>query len=321
MPSTVQGLFDAADLTLSGSVAWGTAVPATSSGVYVVALTSDPADVSGAIRGCPVSREAIEHWLEVRPELRLDGRRPNADELAERLSALWLADEVVLYIGKASSLTSRVMQYYVTPLGARRPHAGGHFLKTLTVLNDLHVHYGASDGPLESEARMLESFCERVSSTSRRLLHDPERPFPFANLEWPAGTRKRHGITGGKEPRLDRQDPGEAERFRSDNERSRATPTDLSYRTQPVTEKDLSAGQIRIPVSGPTKALLPGSKGSLDVKLRGHVAQARWDPRLGPDRERSGVIRFGRGSPALRTVSSGEVLRVSVEADGTLVLE
>lgn len=48
---------------------------------------------------------------------------------------------------------------------------------------------------------MLEAFCADVSPDTRHALHDPEHPFPFANLEWPAGTRKRHGITGGREPK------------------------------------------------------------------------------------------------------------------------
>jgi hypothetical protein len=111
----------------------------------------------------------------------------------------WLSDEVILYIGLAgTSLRSRVRQYYCTPLGARRPHAGGDFLKTLSNADDLHVHWASTDNPSWAEGRMLEAFCRSVSEHARAQLFDPEHPFPFANLEWPAGTRKRHGLTGTK---------------------------------------------------------------------------------------------------------------------------
>jgi hypothetical protein len=128
--------------------------------------------------------------------------RRHPGDLDGRLASFWLRDEVVLYVGKATSLSQRVAQYYATPLGARRPHAGGHFLKTLSNLDQLHVHDAVSPDPPRSEHLMLEAFCAAVSTDTRNALHDPEHPFPFANLEWPAGTRKRHGVTGGREPRL-----------------------------------------------------------------------------------------------------------------------
>lgn len=48
---------------------------------------------------------------------------------------------------------------------------------------------------------MLRAFCAGVSEETRASLHDPERPFPFANLEWPRGVYKRHGIKGAKASR------------------------------------------------------------------------------------------------------------------------
>lgn len=33
---------------------------------------------------------------------------------------------------------------------------------------------------------------------TKAQLVDPDHPFPFANLEWPPGVRKRHGITGAR---------------------------------------------------------------------------------------------------------------------------
>ena len=122
-------------------------------------------------------------------------------------------------MGKATSLSQRVAQYYATPLGARRPHAGGHFLKTLSNLDQLHVHDAVSPDPPRSEHLMLEAFCAAVSTDTRNALHDPEHPFPFANLEWPAGTRKRHGVTGGREPRLPLRRPNRpTEKAKGDGE-------------------------------------------------------------------------------------------------------
>jgi hypothetical protein len=47
---------------------------------------------------------------------------------------------------------------------------------------------------------MLAKFCGAVSERTRSQILDAEHPFPYANLEWPRGIRKRHGITGAREP-------------------------------------------------------------------------------------------------------------------------
>jgi len=176
-------------------VDWGTPMPRFGSGVYVVALT-EPLDE------CPLSDPALEELLAVRPELTVDGRWASTRELAERLAAFWLFDEVVLYIGLAgTSLRTRVGQYYRTRLGARSPHAGGWFLKTLSVLPKLQVHYASTADPRTRENAMLAAFSTSVSAEARATLHDPDRPIPFANLEWPKGRFKKHGIKGAKEKR------------------------------------------------------------------------------------------------------------------------
>jgi hypothetical protein len=51
--------------------------------------------------------------------------------------------------------------------------------------------------PLRAEHEMLGFFVSGVSKTSRKALHDPDHPFPFANLEYPPGTKKNHGISRG----------------------------------------------------------------------------------------------------------------------------
>jgi len=44
------------------------------------------------------------------------------------------------------------------------------------------------------EERFIKNFIRNVSNESKQQLFDSEHPFPFANLEFPKGTRKRHGL-------------------------------------------------------------------------------------------------------------------------------
>ncbi len=196
MPSTVAEVFAAAKLPPAGEVAWGTPVPLDAPGVYVVALTDNLQFRSGALSEAPLDGDALERLLAARPELRLDGARPDFEELATRLRLFWLA-EVVLYVGLAgTSVRKRVRQYYRTPLGARRPHAGGWWLKTLTVFDQLRVHWAPTADPEAGETAMLRGFAGGVSPPALAALHDPERVAPFANLRCGSGLVKRHGITG-----------------------------------------------------------------------------------------------------------------------------
>lgn len=202
MPSTVAAVMGAAGIEPAGTVAWGERVPVDQPGVYAVSLSANTTSPAGALSECPVNAEAIDELLGARPELTMDGTRPSGEALAERLAEFWLADEVILYLGLAgTSLRKRVGQYYGTPLGARSPHAGGWFLKTLEVLPRLYVHYSPAVDPNAAESAMIEAFCSAVSPSVSNQLRDPDHPFPFANLEWPRGVRKAHGIKGAKAAR------------------------------------------------------------------------------------------------------------------------
>ena len=202
MPSPVLELLGAARLEHLGTVQWGESVPSTEPGVYLISTSGDPHFKRPAPLTAPISPAAVEQLLEARPELTIDGQRPTGAALIDRLESFWLSDEAVLYIGLAgTSLRKRVSQYYRTPLGARKPHAGGWFLKTLATLQELHVHFAVAESPKESEGRLIGAFVDGVSNEAREVLRDPARPFPFANLEWPPGTRKNHGIKGATEPR------------------------------------------------------------------------------------------------------------------------
>ena len=245
MPSTVRSVLRAAGINPEGVVPWGTPPPLDRPGVYLVAL-NEHAEGRSKASACPLSQAALENLLSVRPELRVDGVLPDAQMLADRVSRFWLPDETVLYIGLAgTSVRGRVTQYYRTPLGARKPHAGGWFLKLLANLESLHVHYAACSDPEAAESRMLRHFCEQVSAEARAALFDSAHPFPYANLEWPHGIRKAHGITGAKEARSRRAD-GDAVRPQpavTPRSRTRPAPLDISAINKAIQSRLVSSGK------------------------------------------------------------------------------
>ena len=321
MPTSVAELFAAADLTPSGPVRWGAPIQEGGSGVYAVSLTSEPDSIRGSLAEPILDRRGIATWLDHAPALTLDGGRPTATDLGVRIARFWLPDEVVLYIGLATSLRSRVRGYYRTPLGARRPHSGGYFLKVLENLGDLWVYYAPHPDPSAAESLMLRRFCSGVSDRSKLAIHDPAHPFPFANLEWPPGVRKSHGIRGARGVvGARRASPTEQPLIASVAVTGRA-PRAGSGRTQPVTAADRAAGRIRIPSSGaaPTKSLLPPDNSIMDIVLPGSRLRVRWTPRMEPDRERSGIISVGAELRGL--VGVNEVLEVTADPEGDLTIE
>lgn len=341
MPSSVSSIFAAAGLRRLGVVTWGSEIAVDEPGVYVVALDEDPDTPSGHLPEAPIAGGAIEHLLAVRPEVRVDGRPPTKGELRERLQQFWLPDETILYIGLASqSIRTRVDAYYRTKLGARSPHAGGWFLKTLEPGPARYVHWATTADPAGAEGAMLRAFCDGVSEATRASLRDPERPFPFANLEWPPGTRKRHGITGAKAPRspsirrtntaAGRDSEGSSEVSAAPTDRASTggsafrvvpagpVPSTLERRAQSqnVTDADLGRNQIRFPSNA--KQFFPSTKQPVSVRIRGHMLEASWDPRVGPDRERSGILRFKAGD--LSGITAGTLFTVERSSTGEVQL-
>lgn len=141
MPITPRTLFREVGLEVTGAVAWGTPVSSEACGVYVVSLSQDPSRSGGLRAQAPIDRGSIERWIARVPTIELDKFKTTAGGVIERLSRFWLTDESILYIGKATPLRSRINAYYATPLGNRGPHAGGHWIKTLSVLNETFVHF------------------------------------------------------------------------------------------------------------------------------------------------------------------------------------
>lgn len=180
MTPTTMELLGQAGLQAQGPVRWGEPIPSRGPGVYVV---EGPSDLWTA----PLSTPAIEAWLGRVPGIRVDGVQADARSLAMRLDAFWIHHEPVLYVGRAGTdVGSRVRAYYRTPLGNPRPHAGGQWLKALSILDDLRVWWADNDDPTEAEARLLDAFADR---------HEVGM-LPFANRQDADGVRKDHGITG-----------------------------------------------------------------------------------------------------------------------------
>lgn len=323
MPSSIRSVFAAAGLEPDGSVRWGDRIRAPASGpttgVYAVSSTDDPDASTDGPQPCSLSGGALVALLDARPELRVDRERADARALGERIAEFWLADEPILYLGLAGprskrtrqgELAGRVGDYYRTKLGARSPHAGGWFLKTLSILDELFVHYAYCNEVDEAEQKMLKAFAGGVRAKAREALGDSDRVMPFANLEYPPGNRKRHGITGATAPRR-RKPRQRSQAAKPAPVRARAkqpaTKRPDTAVTQIVTEADLSSGTVRVPRA--SKGLFPETKGRINVELRGEdLGARRWDPRVGPDRERSGVI--GIGKAAAGSLVSGDQLAV-----------
>lgn len=181
-------LLTSAGLTPVGPVVWGSPVTSDAPGVYVVE-SAEPSDAA------PIDSAAVAAWINRVPTLLVDGRRPRAADLASRLASFWIPGEPVLYVGLAgTSVAKRVRQFYHTPLGDPRPHAGGHWLKTLATLATLRVWWAETDDPARDEHALLIAFAARVAAKPGRRLADPV--LPFANRQTAAGIRKVHGISG-----------------------------------------------------------------------------------------------------------------------------
>ena len=177
-------------LLADGPVHWGNPVRVGGPGVYIVELAAP-------LKSAPVDHQVVGQWIERVPGLTLDGARPTARELAVRLGEFWLPDETVVYIGMTNlSIGGRVAAFVKTPLGDRRPHAGGHWLKTLTVLPDLRVWWAPTSAPEEYEDALLSGFAQAVSPAARAGLRDASVVLPFGNLQTATNERKQHGIRG-----------------------------------------------------------------------------------------------------------------------------
>lgn len=184
------------------TVRWGQTLDSSSIGIYFVSTCGQPDQNSNLYDRAPIDENILRFWLSKVSTFQIDKcPNPTLNELKKRLSGFWLPDENIVYIGQTESgggLKSRVNQYYRTELGERKPHAGGHWIKTLKILNQLFVHYIDDKTPPATEEKLLHAFVKQVSDETKKNLVDQLLPIPFANLELEKGNRKRHGISKSK---------------------------------------------------------------------------------------------------------------------------
>jgi len=201
MPISVASLIAQAGLTAEGleTVRWGIKPRLSKAGIYIVSTSHDPIVNDNLFASAPIDNDVLKFWLNKVTTLKVDSNAsPTFSQLRERLNQFWLPDESILYIGQTKSakgVAGRVSQYYRTEIGERRPHLGGHWIKTLSILKQLFVHYFPDDTPIQTEESLLRAFVGQVSKQTLGNLRDKNLPIPFANLELEKGNKKNHGIS------------------------------------------------------------------------------------------------------------------------------
>lgn len=314
--ASVSELFAAADVSHSGVVRWGSSVPASRPGVYCIATTADPHAVIDNTTHYRPSTEALECLLKARQHLSIQGVPATPEALAERLGHFWIPNQPVLYIGKAgTSLRSRVGQYYSTKLGARTPHSGGWWLKTLDALDELYVHFAVCPDPGIVEQLMLKTFAERITEDVRRCLLDTERIAPFANVETELRQYKRHGlqyyksdppaefVSDAASPLLD-----ELHAASGSTSVTHTSPSSDGMRSVwslPLTEKDLTRSSLRIPAA--SKHAFPSGPTQVPVVVDGQPRTVAWNP----NGSRSGLLGVGKAT-MLKLGPPGERVEIGI---------
>ncbi|WP_146068878.1 hypothetical protein [Arthrobacter sp. ZGTC131] len=326
MTISVAELLEKCGLEWAGAVQWGEQIHLDQPGVYVVSSTADLEDSVGLLPLYKPDPASFKDLRQLCPEVMIDGTPATDEALAQRIGAFWIQDSPVLYIGLAgTSAQKRVRQYYVTRIGQRSPHAGGWWLKTLSGLADLYVHYAPASDPAAAESALLNAYAESVPVAVRRQLFDAERIAPFANVNVRHGLRKRHGLAGYKIERSANDSASPSMRLQSaapaaqeplppsarSHEASKASHSDgIRIESQAITDADRTRSNLRIPAR--SKFALPPTDGFLTVNYGGTSSEARWRV----NGSRSGTI--GLGKKIMRTLGSpGQSVWMTVR--GTIV--
>jgi hypothetical protein len=169
MPSTIKSLLASVELDVNKlkSCKWGQPVDTDKLGIYFLSTCLKTGCIENTYKNAPISEAIIKQWITKISTIEIDGKAGISYlELLNRLNKYWLPDENILYIGQTEckgGLKKRISQYYKTSLGERKPHAGGHWIKTLVNLNELHVHYIPTSSPLMIEKEILRDFTKQVS--------------------------------------------------------------------------------------------------------------------------------------------------------------
>ncbi|MFO1539771.1 MAG: transcription elongation factor GreA [Chloroflexota bacterium] len=177
-------------LLADGPVRWGQPAFSRRPGILLV-------EMAGPAESAPVAIEAVREWLVKVPGMTLDGRPVDAGALADLLRAWWLPGQQVLYVGRSSkALGGRIAALNQTPLGDRKPHSGGHWLRTLAGLADLRIWWAETDAAEEAEDAAIAAVAATVTAAERAALPAGDPVLPWANLEGTGGVRRPTGLAG-----------------------------------------------------------------------------------------------------------------------------
>lgn len=193
MPTTRSALdlLRGVGLIVDGPARWEERIAGRGPGVYLIELPDAPMEA-------PIDLALVRAWIERSPGLLLDGERPTPHRLAQRLASFWLPRVPVLFIGQAPrSIAGRIAAQQQTPLGVRRPHPGGHWLRTLRDPGKWRIWWAETEAVEEYGDALETAFVDGVDAESTAALPEGAPLIPFGNLESSSGVLRRHGITGG----------------------------------------------------------------------------------------------------------------------------
>ncbi len=174
-PISTAGLIRSLGLDVDGPARWGSLPPSQAPGIFVV-------ETDAPLAEAPIDLAAVRRWLERVPDLRLDGEQPTPHQLADRLASFWIRGQSLLFVGRTGkSLAGRVAALYGTELGHRRPHSGGHWLRTLQDPSRLRLWWALTDAHEEYEDALLVAFREALPAGATRR-REGQAVLPWANL-------------------------------------------------------------------------------------------------------------------------------------------
>jgi transcription elongation factor GreA len=177
-------------LDVDGPARWGSLPPSQAPGVFVV-------ETEAPLAEAPIDLTAVRRWIERVPDLLLDGERPTPNALAHRLAAFWVPGQSLLYVSRTGkSLAGRVAALYATELGHRRPHPGGHWLKTLQDVSRLRLWWAETEAHEEYEDALLGAFTESLPASARVGRDGGSVRLPWANLGSAVDPARDTGLRG-----------------------------------------------------------------------------------------------------------------------------
>lgn len=204
MPTSIKDLEETFNLCYSKTIKWGNPVQESNYGIYIVSTSRTKEYLPHSFRRPSFSAAQIDSWLKNAPMISLNNVKPRKLDLIRLLNGFWLADESILYIGKAQKqpLSKRIQQFYDHKPGKSSPHKGGYWLKLLNRLDGLYIHLYITNSSDQVEKMLLNHFMDNVSEATKKKLTDTKLSIPFANLKSGLGKIKKHGLKNHVENKL-----------------------------------------------------------------------------------------------------------------------